>query len=210
MNEAANGIHPEETKIKLTEAEATRFWNKVDKNGPLPNQDNPHYKGMDRCWEWTAGTSNGYGMVSIKRKSVRAQRLVWMMTVGKITPDDFVCHKCDNRKCLNPGHLFLGDQEDNIADAVKKGRMASGETHGSRTRPECVPRGGKHYAIIDPKPRRIGEQNGRAKLTEADIVAIRSEYAEGGTGYKKLGIKYGVTTNNIFQIVTRQTWKHVL
>lgn len=79
----------------------------------------------DRCWEWIGGLSEkGYGKCSPQReKSGRAHRLAYKSLIGPIPKGINVCHSCDNRKCCNPNHLWLGTQTDNHKDMVKKGRQ---------------------------------------------------------------------------------------
>lgn len=79
------------------------------------------------CWEWTGGMRpNGYGVVVLGIKylpaSIRAHRFSWMAFNGEIPDGLFVLHKCDNRKCINPNHLFLGTHKDNAEDRERKGR----------------------------------------------------------------------------------------
>src|SRR4051812_130307 len=86
-----------------------RFWDKVNKDG--------------ECWEWIAGSrGRGYGAFKYKGKIHDAHRFSWYLTYGK-WPSMWVLHKCDNRKCVKPEHLFEGTAKDNFQDAVSKGRM---------------------------------------------------------------------------------------
>lgn len=74
------------------------------------------------CWEWIGSTVTGYGKFRDDRKMVLAHRMSFLVFNGDIPMNMQICHKCDNRKCINPDHLFIGTQLDNIRDCVAKGR----------------------------------------------------------------------------------------
>ena len=87
-----------------------RFWMKVKKtNG---------------CWEWQGALHpGGYGRFSIKQKMYRAHRISYWLENLNFASDLFICHKCDNPKCVNPDHLFSGSPKENTQDMIKKGRI---------------------------------------------------------------------------------------
>lgn len=81
-----------------------RFWEKVKIGLP------------DDCWEFTGGLNKGYGVFSIESRAIIAHRVSWMMLRGPIPKGKLVLHKCDNRKCVNPNHLYIGTYSDNNYD----------------------------------------------------------------------------------------------
>jgi hypothetical protein len=142
-----------------------RFWEKVDK------------RDAESCWNWIAGTDlDGYGLLKMgsrktKRYSGKASRLSYALAYGPIPDGKNVCHRCDNPKCVNPAHLFLGSTLDNIRDMDAKGRR---------------------------RPVK-GEAHGRHKLSDAQVQEIRTALANGVTGYR-LAPMYGVSHQHISKI----------
>lgn len=100
-----------------------RFWERVDRNGPIqPHMNTP-------CWQWT-GTmeSKGYGTMRVRGRPMKAHRL--SLQIHGINPGNmFVCHHCDNPACVNPDHLYLGSGMDNVKDMISRGRKRV--THGT-------------------------------------------------------------------------------
>ena len=82
------------------------------------------------CWNWLGKKMpNGYGRINLGSKYQYAHRISWFLKHGEF-PKQFACHKCDNRSCVNPDHLFEGNAKDNTTDAIRKNRLATGEKHG--------------------------------------------------------------------------------
>ncbi len=161
------------------------------------------------CWLWTGSIVRGYGKIrtgGVKAPRIAAHRLSWELHRGVVPDGMFVLHRCDVRNCVNPDHLFLGTNADNMADMARKGRAASGERNPMRLRPELRVTGERHWTKQRPEAVLRGAKNGRAKLTAADVVAIRERYALGGISQSRLGAEYGVTQNTISRIVLRQGW----
>jgi predicted XRE-type DNA-binding protein len=144
-----------------------RFWSKV-----LTDED-------DKCWNWVGYLTRGYGQFSYKGLMYRSHRFSYELKYGKIQNGLYVCHSCDNRSCVNPNHLFLGTNVDNMKDMVNKGRAAK------------------------------GENNATAKLNENQVIEIRDKYTTGKFLQRQLAIEYNISQVEISDITTRKIWKHI-
>jgi len=110
-----------------------------DKNGfvrgsrfvPIKDRLNSNWMPITEtgCWIWMGSTMNkGYGVIRDKYKKKLTHRVSYEQNIGEIPEGLFVCHSCDTPSCINPNHLFLGTQSENMSDAVRKGRMQKGES----------------------------------------------------------------------------------
>lgn len=134
---------------------------------------------MSGCWIWTASTKGGYGCIGVGEKTVRAHRLSWELHNSPIPEGMHVCHTCDVRCCVNPDHLFLGTQKDNMDDMVTKGR----------------------HARVAPK----GSAHGQAKLTEGQALEVY--HAEGPQ--RGIAANYGVSQRLVSLIKRKEGWRHI-
>ena len=113
-------MHPPLPAPQLTEKEKARFFSRFE-------------RAANGCWEWRARISpRGYGIISLRGRGFRAHRLSYWIHRQVDPGEAFVCHACDNRKCVNPDHLWLGDAMANARDMIAKGRGRHNtpETHG--------------------------------------------------------------------------------
>lgn len=101
-----------------------RFWDKVDKNGPIPE----HCPEIGQCWVWIAApNAKGYGNFWLHGRYWLAHRAACFLTGNPLPDDKNGCHACDNRLCVRPSHIFPGTQQENMDDAKAKGRVHRGE-----------------------------------------------------------------------------------
>lgn len=160
------------------------------------------------CREWQRCRSpKGYGQLGFRGRQMHAHRASYEVFIGPIPAGLWVLHKCDNPPCINPEHLFLGTNADNVADKVAKGRATAptGDAHYSRTNPERLARGDRHGSKLHPERWRRGETHGSAKLTETDVRAILAST----DSCKSLGRFYGVSDVLISLIRRRKAWRHI-
>ena len=139
------------------------------------------------CWLWLGSWSpkTGYGRFRMNSDATMAldlaHRASWRLHRGDIPSGRLVCHKCDNRACVNPDHLFLGTHADNSADASRKGRL---RWKGPRDLPK-------------------GENHPMARLSKEDVLAIRSSDEKGAD----LARRFAVSQNNISRIRKNTIWR---
>lgn len=149
--------------FSLTSSEGDGFWRFVKKDS--------------ECWEWTGPISqNGYGLF-FARRSIKAHRASWFLHNGEIPLNLFVLHRCDNRKCVNPSHLFLGTCLDNHRDMIAKGRKAS----------------------------QVGEQNSQAKLKSKHVAVIKAGRSMGLSSAVLAGA-FNVSIAHINRICRGKKW----
>lgn len=150
-----------------------RFWLSVDVRSP------------DECWNWQGHSHTGYGRMTVKLNgsfvSLPCHRMAYILKHGEVAGNLYLCHRCDNRLCCNPDHLWPGTSTDNNRDMYAKGRGMVGENH---------------YRSI---------------LTAEQVSWIRKVYTPFHPQYGEspLARKYGVNNSTIARIVRRQSWKSI-
>lgn len=155
------------------------------------------------CWEWTGIISkHGYGQFHFGDCAANAHRVSYMVFKGPIKEKLLVCHSCDNRKCVNPDHLWLGTTKDNAQDCVKKGRMwLQQDTPETRVFKENFK---KHI--------KCGELHNRAKLTVEQVLFIREQYRTRYTRNlcSELASMFNVSNAAIRNCANGKNWKNLI
>ena len=132
-----------------------KFWNNVQKSVD-----------PDGCWWWLGAVvaGGGYGSLWQKGKSVLVHRISWEIHNGVIPPGLWVCHHCDNPRCVHPGHLFIGSRSDNMKDAAHKNRVP--RIARARAKTHC-PKGHAYSSentYVDPAGKRACKECRRENL----------------------------------------------
>ena len=161
------------------------------------------------CWLWQKFLSRGYGHIWMNGRNHGAHRVAWASRNGPVPDGMFVCHSCDVRSCVNPEHLFIGTQQDNIQDARSKGRLATGLKHGRHTHPETNPRGSRHGRTTKPERTARGVRHARAVLNDDKVRMIRRLSMQ-GLKDKEIADIIGQAASTVFLVRTGRNWSHVL
>lgn len=193
-----------------------RFWSFVDKQG------------ADECWPWTGATARGYGHGHRDRKHFYAHRVSWEMANGQtLDSSTVVRHTCDNPPCVNPAHLVIGTQGDNIADMTARGR-AFWQQPGYGRATHCrqghdldvtgrpLPNGGRSCSTCRREAarrwraeRRVAEGRPAVvtpwRIPPETVLHIRADY-DSGVRVKEIAAKFGLPTSTVSRIA-RRVWR---
>lgn len=149
---------------------------------------------QEECWilENFVRDKDGYPKIMFNKKLWKAHRLAYFLLIEPFDIKFCVLHRCDERRCINPKHLFLGTQRDNIKDMVKKERHFRGKKLSEK------------MALYTKR----GEQSNLSKLTSKQVKTIRKIYPK-VKSCKKVGLKFGVSAQTINNIIRRKSWSHI-
>jgi hypothetical protein len=148
-----------------------RFWSKVDRSG-----------GATACWPWMAACykRDGYGAWSLNGKSQKAHRVAFLIDRG-VWPEPLCCHRCDNRRCCNPAHLFAGTHADNLLDCRRKGRSVNV----------------------------VNERHGNTVISSDQVARLRALAKTGGYTRAQLGAMFGISSTHTSGIILGHKRAHV-
>lgn len=154
-----------------------RFLSKVDKNGPIMRD------GLSACWNWVGMCNpvSKYGFCKFNNKLVGAHRVSYEIFKGPIDDGKWVLHHCDNKRCVNPDHLYVGTVVENVKDAVARGKL-------------------------NPP---IGARAWNAILNDETVKLIRYICASMRESHKAVANMAGVTRESVTRIMLRKSWKHI-
>lgn len=143
-----------------------RFWEKVEATY------------ADKCWNWAGHLGKfNYGQIQVNGRPEPAHRVSWELRFGTIPDGMCVLHRCDNPSCVNPHHLFLGTNLDNIKDRHAKNRDAR------------------------------GERSGKSTLTNDQVIQIKRLYRPKVFGCRKIGKQLGIDHSTVCHVISGRTWK---
>lgn len=158
--------------------------------------DKINVRSEDDCWLWKAARNpDGYGKFSLQGRTIGAHRAILTLKLGRDIAEGLqACHRCGNRRCANPHHIYEGSPSQNAADRETHGTAARGERSGARKHRERMAR---------------GEQHGRAKISAARVEELRHQYATGHFTCGDLAREVDVSPSAVNRIVTGHSWQHL-
>lgn len=175
----------------LTPERQTEFWSRVN-------------RAPDGCWEWSGSVNsitptdkrmnpkNGYGVFAVGGHVFNAHRVAASIGLEDFNSALFVLHKCDNKRCVRPSHLYMGDQKQNFTDAVSRKRNYLGSDESRQYQRQVT----------------SGEGNPKARLTGAQVLEIRRRYiGRQGISQAELAKEYGVSQGQIGRIIRGENWR---